>query len=354
MDSVWIRDMILIMTHHNKAIGILTYWRICCASIIFAAFTSGPVWGIDEFKELKRLPKLPQTTIEIESAFIGSRSDACEILPKGEALEIQSFANILTVRDRNEERKRQLILTSRRNLFSVGLQFQEQDRMGLPAISRGTITSYLKDHYVGIQSRIRRDLLDRKLYFHHRPIAWTATYRGSKLTKDFEPLLTAHIRDFHSLGLFVNKDAAVDQPESFRTLVLLFRTHYLQPRTPLPKEVYEFVFVRGRESADGLELLPHVFVTTEQRSRLNYLNTGRAPLSQAACSILGDVAVLDFDSTGLYPKRSAIRSYRLDNRHEYALAELEEYCQNLHLEGGFHENLDVVLDDIIDGKLNAL
>jgi hypothetical protein len=52
----------------------------------------------------------------------------------------------------------------------------------------------------------------------------------------------------------------------------------------------------------------------------------------------------------LYPKESAIRSYRLDTRHEYGMNELDRHCSNSGLQGGIDENLDAVLDAIIDKK----
>lgn len=306
---------------------------------------------IDEFGDLKLISRLPATTREVESTFTRSRSDACEILPKGESLEILSFTNILTERDRRENLKRRLIPTSRRDLFSVGLEFQPDDRDALPVVSRSTINNYLTDHYVAVQARIRRDLLDGKLYFHHRPLALTATYRGSKLTQDFEPLVANSIRNFHSLGLFVEKQTERQKPEDLRTLVLVFRTELLRPGSNLSRESFELVLVRGVETTGELE--QHVFVTTENRTKLSYLNSHRRPTSNSKCSILGQIAVTDYDSTGIYPKQSATRAYRLDSRSEYKFQQLDSYCREHQLEGGFVTNVTPVLDAIIGGQLPA-
>ncbi len=96
--------------------------------------------AIDEFGDLQTLSRLPLTAREVESAFRTSRANVCEIIPAGEPLEISSFTTILTSRDRREsQKKRVLIPSSRRNLFSVGLEFEARDQAALPALCAGPL-----------------------------------------------------------------------------------------------------------------------------------------------------------------------------------------------------------------------
>jgi hypothetical protein len=303
----------------------------------------------DEFGDIKLISRLPLTSREVETAFTRSRSEACEILPKGESLELLSFTTVLTERDRRESQKKRLLPTSRRDLFSVGLEFEPSDREALPLVSRSTIDNYLRDHYVSIQARVRRDLLDGKPYFHHRPLAVTAEYRGSKRTQDFEPLVANSIRNIHSLGLFSSDPTVRRKPEDLRTLVLVFRTDLMRPGSNLSRESFELVLIRGVEKTGELDR--HVFVTTENRTKLSYLNNHRRPSAPSKCSILGQITVTDYDSTGIYPKQSATRNYRLDARSEYSTRQLDAYCRERRLEGGFVSNVTIVLDAIIDGQL---
>jgi hypothetical protein len=65
-------------------------------------------------------------------------------------------------------------------------------------------------------------------------------------------------------------------------------------------------------------------------------------------SILGRILITRFDSTGLYPKESAVRSYRLNKLRSYSVAGLDTYCAHRGLEGGFAQNATRLLDAIID------
>lgn len=310
--------------------------------------------AIDEFGDIVKISELPTTSREVSAAFRRARGEACEIIPKGESIEIQSFRSTLTLRDAARAKKQRVIPASRRSALSVGLKIAAADRQDLPIVSRGTIIDYLETNYVDIQVRIRKDLLDRKLYYHHRPLAVTAQFRGSKLSQSFEPIVSGSIREFHSLGVFAESGKRFYDPEELRTVVLLFRTPMLRAGTKLKEDVYEFAFIHGVANEDGTDLEPHVFVTTDDRTRLNYLaRKSRRPTSPNACSIAGSIAVTDFDSSGIYPRESATRSYRLDARLSLPMSELDTFCDAEKLEGGFGENVPVVLQAIIDRKITA-
>lgn len=110
----------------------------------------------------------------------------------------------------------------------MGLEFESSDRAALPKVSGAIIEDYLNKHCVLVQGRVRRDLLDRRLYFHHRPLVVTAKYRGSRLTEPFEPLVADKIREFHGIGRFV-PETRILRAEQLRTLVLIFKNEILQP-----------------------------------------------------------------------------------------------------------------------------
>lgn len=326
----------------------------CLAFLLLDLFLPLRASAIDEFADIVKISELPKTAREVSSAFRRSRGEACEIIPKGESIEIQSFRSALTLRDAARAKKQRVLPASRRSALSVGLKIAPADRQDLPIVSRGSILDYLESNYVDIQVRIRKDLLDRKLYYHHRPLAVTAQFRGSKLSQGFEPIVSGSIREFHSLGVFAESGKRFYDPEELRTVVLLFRTPMLRAGTKLKEDVYEFAFIHGVANEDGTEIEPHVFVTTEDRTQLNYLSRQtRRPTSPSACSIVGGIAVIDFDSTGVYPRESATRSYRLDTRFSLPMSELDTFCGSENLGGGFGENVPVVLQAIVDRKLTA-
>lgn len=311
-------------------------------------------WAIDEFKDIVKINELPVTAREVSAAFRRSSSNACEMIPKGESIEIRSFRSILTNRDAARAKRQRVIPASRRSVLTVGLKIDPADRRDLPIVSRGSIVDYLETNYVDIQVRIRKDLLDRKLYYHHRPLAVTAEYRGSKLTQSFEPVVSGSIREFHSLGVFAEPGKRIYKPEELRTVVLLFRTPMLESGSRIKRDSYEFAFLHGIPTASGEELETHVFVTTGNREQLVYLaRQNRRPTSQRGCSILGSIVVTDFDSSGIYPRQSATRTYRLDAREKFPIAKLDGFCSDNSLEGGFSRNVPAVLAAIVSRELVA-
>lgn len=330
----------------------MSLWHQSCAVVllVFVSTVKAAV-GADEFQELRTISKLPASSLELQLAHSRSAGDACEPIAAGEAVELASFLSALTDRDRTEQRGNRLPATARQSIFSIGLTIDTRDQADLPKLSKGTILDYLEKNYVSVQVRVRRDLLDRKLYFHHRPIAVTALYRGSKLSQKFEPVVANSVRDFHSLGLF-RKETGRAKPEHFRTLVLLFKNKTLNSGSRTTDR-YEFAFIRGRESSSETKLDTHVFVTTKDRSELTYLNPYAIPNSFNVCSIRGVIAITDFDSSGIYPKDSATRSFRLASRKTVTLEQVDAYCEAANLKGGFNENVAEVLDAMIDGKIVA-
>src|SRR5690606_30138518 len=104
-----------------------------------------------------------------------------------EPIELSSPARYLTERDRKQ--KNPPLPASRTGFLSIGLELPDSDKASLPTLSRSQIIDYLDSHYMLLEARVRRDLLDRKPYYHHRPIAVTARYTGPKVTQAFEPLV---------------------------------------------------------------------------------------------------------------------------------------------------------------------
>lgn len=323
------------------------------STIVLVLLLTRGLRAFDEFGDIKTISRLPETQGEVERLFARTGSDACEVLPKGEPVEINGFVSSLTTRDKLSSKERSLP-SGRRSLLSVGLQFESADRAALPALSGAQIASYIDEKFVAIQCRVRKDYLDRKLYYHHRPLALTTHYSGSKITDAFEPVVSHTVRDFHGIGLYV-KDAGVLKAEKLRTMVMIFKNRMLRGGSTRPIEQFEFAFVRGRDGKTPDSLQQHVFVTSNSRTQLSYLRPYSFPRSQNTVSILGKIAVTKFDdATGLYPVIAATRSFKLNASKSISIETINAYCKKQSLTGGMANNLDTVLDAVIDGKLTEL
>ncbi len=325
---------------------------LSCGSVLAqkkAAQTS--VSENDEYADVQTLTRLPKTDREMAAVFAVTDRQSCEQLPKGEPFEVRTMTSTLTLRDRLNS-KTKVMPSSRASIFSVGLEIDAADRSDLPMLSGGKIAEYLNENCVLVQARMRKDLLDRKLYYFHRPLALTAAYRGSRTSLPFEEVVAANMRQFHGVGLFVEDREKIDA-EQLRTLVLAFRNNVMQPGSTRATEQYEFVFVRGHESKLPDRLDHHVFVTAENRQVLYYVAPYAQPSRPSRCSILGRIAITGYDATGVYPKESATRSYKIDARSKYRMSDIEQYCIDNEIDGGFHSNLTKILDAIIARKLRS-
>jgi hypothetical protein len=230
--------------------------------------------------------------------------------------------------------------------LTIGLNIIDE---GLPTLSRSRILSYVNDNYVCLQVRIRKDYLDRKLFFHHRPIAVTSKFSGSRITQAFEPVVQQTTNSIRSLGILASADLRPRKAEHLRTLVLAFRFETKNAAGRMSEQL-EMAIVRGVESTDPLGLEQHLFVTTADRTKLSYLNRFTFPNQRAQCGISGNVIITDYDSSGLYPTKSAIRSYSLATRQTFSMDLLNKFCRE-RFEGGFAAKANQCLDAIIGGQL---
>ncbi|MFN3191655.1 MAG: hypothetical protein ACE361_14185 [Aureliella sp.] len=333
--------------HSRAAVLVRTTLWSCFFFLLLSGDISADV--SDEFSGLRYIDRIEFGERAVQQLFRDSQGERCEVIPKGEPLEISSYVPVLTNLDRRKP-KSQRISASRRTAFTVGLEFGPDDRSDLPTLSQRQILAFVDSHFLALQTRVRRDYVYRKPFFHHRPIAVLAKYRGSRVSQTLEPILKQTVNDFHGLGLFVTESQNRKNPENLRTMVLLFRTPMLTGK--LETYNYEYVFVLGEEEPGGRGgLLPHVFVTTEDRSELHYLRESRRPVAKSQASILGKIAITDFDSSGLVPTSSATRSFRLLRRTKFDLQELDEKCRELGRTGGLGANLTFVLDGIRTGTI---
>ncbi len=294
------------------------------------------------------------TESEVRQAFERAKADACEVIGEGEPLEINSPIRFLTNRDRNLERPP--LPASRTGLLSIGLELADADKAELPVLSRSQVLDYLDSNYVLLQARVRKDLLDRKLYYHHRPIAVTARYTGTKVSQPFEPLVAQTTRNIRSLGVFVDPNIRPTKPQHLRTLVMIYYNEMMRPSAFASQtrkvEQYEWVFVRGVETESGEALQPHVFVTEENRTKLTYLRGFQMPSRVSQCDVIGKIAITGFDRTGIFPESYLTRSYRLHERRRYDWSDLEEKCVQMHGDG-MESQLNQMLDSLISDSVKS-
>lgn len=308
------------------------------------------------YSHLKLLRFIPQTVREIEDAHEKARSQTCEPVPAEEPLEISGFMPCLTSRDRAElERGVLLWPSSRRHVFTIGLDMLSADKARLPTVSGGQILRYLDNHYVTVQARIQKDPLTSELFLHHRPLAATATFGRGTLTQDFTEATLEAVREFHSLGLYLPSGQSA-KAKNLRTLVLTYRSMEVLPAgangKPRLQPKFEYVFMRARDSKDSTPALTvYAFATSDQRTRLHFLPAWTAPHQPQQCLVHAKVIFTEFSTLGLIPTKSATRNVVYNSKAVFEWEDLNDYARAQNWNGSALDNLNETLDAIIDGRV---
>lgn len=303
---------------------------------------------------IKTVTILPVTDYELETIHEQARGEACEAVPAGEALEVASFSPFLTARDYRELGNTNVTaLSTRQHVFSVGFDMLASDRSRLPRMSRGLITGYLNGQFITLQVRVQKDLLSGVLHLHHRPLAAVGSFRQRRMTQEPMETLSRSLRNYRSLGLFLEEDMPAI-PENLRTLVWLHKSE--REASGISSQAaakYEFVFVRARDDQDGVSarLKCHTFATSDERTRLHYLQPGADPSRAESCSIKTMLHFTEYSDHGLRPVASVSRGSIFNDQASYSLASLNEYAQAQGWAGDALGNLTKTLDAIIDGKV---
>lgn len=336
-----------------RCISIVTIVLIWAASPLLAR------GGDLDFGDLKTIRVVPRTLEEIAQAHDRSRGNACEPVPPEQLLEVRDFMPILTDRDSAEFDRGQLLLpSSRRHMFTVGLDMLSDDKAHLPKVSNGQILAYIQSNYVTVQARVQRDPGTGELFLHHRPLAATISFRRGTLTKEFNEAVLAAIREFHSLGVYL-PSGTPQRPKNLRTLVMIYRS-LVAPATITPgktplKPLYEYVFIRAREvpNSHPPQLNLHVFATSDERQRLHLLNPWSPPDRANNCGVHAMVVFTEYSTLGLIPTKSATRRVSYSSKQVVPWEDLNRFVTEQHWRGDALDNLDQTLDAYIDQKIQV-
>ncbi|MBL8828238.1 MAG: hypothetical protein JNM18_14755 [Planctomycetaceae bacterium] len=233
--------------------------------------------------------------------------------------------------------------------MSIGLDIGVEDRASLPTLSGGQIISYLEQNFVSVTARVCRDLDSDELYLHHRPVAATVGYKGSKVTLDFDEFVLKSVQNIRSLGVFPSGDDPYD-PKSWRTLVMVYKNGVADPRDVTKKiETYEYVFVRARGPKRGptRQLDLHVFATDNNRTELLRVPEYRHPARASQCSVVGEVHFTKYRYGNLLPAECITRKIEYRAAERFSINKLDEQAREAGWKN-FVEHLPEALDKLID------
>ncbi len=299
----------------------------------------------------KTIKEMPRAGDDLDAIHKRQKGLASEQLPAGEAFEINTFTPYLTMADKQLSGTRTLIPCIRKQVLSVGLEVLEEDQADLPLLSKGQILSYLKEHFVSVQVRVYREPLTDDLYLGARPLASTMRYSGVRLTQDFTPAVSQSADDFRGLGLWLGpQQRAV--PTQLRTLVLINKNEQQDGNKDRPtnKMMFEYLFVRAIQT-QRKEIELHTFATTDNRSKLHWLETKSEPSRPTDCSLRAAVRFTKYSVQGLIPEAAVTRRSLVKARETFAIEDLDRYANKTWNASAFARLTDT-LDAVLAGKID--
>lgn len=319
------------------------------AAVVSAPAAAAPVWVA------KIITRLPRTEEELAAAHAASTDPSLQVAV-GDPLEVRDFAGKteydVTIRDGDRAVARTLPYEySRLGVVSNGLEVLPEDQANLPPVSSRRIMSRVNGNYISLQVRVQREPESGAVYLYYKPFAAVGAY-GSDEAQEFAPLMEDSVNNVRGLGLWVSK---TDRPsaEAFRTFVGINKDmmQFENPDggEPIVQPHYELFFVRLRETDGQFEL--HTFNTNEFRTRLNYLHPYRAPTSADDCSMKSTIYFTEYTAAKQSPSAKVSRQVDIRPQAYFEISQLDAYVTEQGLEGDAFDNLNVVLDAIIDGKI---
>ncbi len=289
---------------------------------------------------IRYLKRIPTTKVALEAAFRQRRSDSAMMLNESETLFVTRFAAANKATPRLQDANK--MLSTRRAVFSIGLDMRDADIAALPWLSRSSILSFIKAHYVSLQANIQKDASSGKWFLHHRPVAGLAKFRGVPLTQNFVSPITETVGDIRGLGTYLHQETG--RPSTDQTAVWLFRSLRMEDTVPVVHYDYAFVRTYGDDPDD---LRVKVILTSNNRSEWHCLpkvETSRPPIRGSDTTTLGTVHFVEYASDGMHPKTSVTRSVRIKSTQIFKQAEIDDYLATQKLQGDWGTHLGEILD----------
>ncbi len=242
---------------------------------------------------LPKLREIPWLKQDVVVAFREASNRACGLLPSG--VRVSSSMSPANVEH--------TLFKGRQTAFTVGLKMDPLARKELPAVSKGTIESYLEDHSLAVQPEIVRTSEG----YSFTGAVQCAFYvkRTPTLTVDPEKMISEAVMGFRVLGIFDEAIEGMKVESPGRTLILAFQFNKMDTSlaTTIVQKVeeYELLFIHLPENVSGDKPVITAFATADGREKLEQLETLDPEKVASYASIMANIRFEDFKMMGIYP-----------------------------------------------------
>jgi hypothetical protein len=239
--------------------------------------------------EMPTVDPIPWSSSDVKQAYAVAEYSACQMLVPNQSVQT-SLKSLATG---------QLTGGARIAALTLRLAVDEDAEDDLPATTKNTILSYLRDHEIAISPMVHQQS-DGKLYFGGDCRAAFYATSNPEVTVKPEPLIEEAIGRIRILGVLGGQKAG-----GARTLVLAMRyartADQLISQTDKSKYETELLFLHLASDATVAAPGLSVFVTSDGRRKLHRLNPGTPGQVISTALLLTTVRFDSYVMMGIYP-----------------------------------------------------
>ena len=199
----------------------------------------------------------------------------------------------------------------RQSAFSIRLQLGKELGEGLPGVTRGIISDYLRSHQLTIQPSYYHTE-SQQLVLSPRLRAAFVRLDSPEKCVEAEPMIASSIQELRTLGVYWNSEEKF-VPAACRTLILGFRyvldADKSKGRATAQSE-FELLFLHLLKDASPTNPRLAVFATSDGRTQFHLLELTEPDNPAQMAAITADVRFSDTKLLGMYPENPVVTSVK--------------------------------------------
>lgn len=261
----------------------------------------GATPGRSDITVIKEFPYAHHT---VRLAYANSRDRACRLLVPGAPVSLPL----------SKPRVGQASSLGRATVMTLGLDYDATGAKKLPAITRGQVEKYFREHRLAVQPILYCDKNNRPYFGTDCETAFYEIQRPGTTIKP-EPMIGVAISRFRALGIVGTGDQkGVANDLLGRTLALAFtfakKDDTITGASDKAQLVTEVMLLHLTQDCTGDDPEIQVFVTSDERTNLHRLETRGMRLNSPTPLVSSDIQFNKTVLMGMYPAAPVVSGIR--------------------------------------------
>lgn len=265
---------------------------------------TGVIGATPSRSDITVIQKFPYAHHAVRLAYANARDRACRLLVPGAPVSPPL----------SRPRVGQASSLGRMTVMTLGLEFDVTGPKKLPAITRGQVEKYFREHRLAVQPILYCDKNNRPYFGTDCEAAFYEIQRPGTTLKP-EPMIGVAIARFRALGIVGTVDGKEGPDDVLgRTLALAFtfakKDDTITGASDKAQLVTEVMLLHLTPDCLGDEPEVQVFVTSDERTNLHRLETSGMRLNSPTPLISSDIQFNKTVLMGMYPAAPVVSGIR--------------------------------------------